>query len=77
MLSVSINAQTLHGSSADVIVRQHAFDSNVHCVLRLLLHQIAVGDFLEVANPAGVPDLELLKSFLPVRTALPQLMMIT
>ena len=43
-----------------MIVRQHTLNSDEHCVLRSLLHQLAVGDLLQMADPAGVPDLELL-----------------
>ena len=53
-----------------MIVRQHTLNCNEHCMLRSLFHQLAVGDLLEVTDPAGVPDLELLIELLAGQNSL-------
>lgn len=49
-----VELQTLQAVAADGVLRQHAFDGQLHGKFRLLLHQETILDFLQVADPAGV-----------------------
>mgnify|MGYP006871593920 CR=1 FL=1 len=64
MLCTCVAAQSGESLSAECGVGQHAVYSDGHCLLGVLLHQLVIADFLEVADPAGVPSVNLLLQLL-------------
>ena len=54
MLGALVKLQAGSSGAADGVLGEHALDSQLHGELGALVHQRAVLDILEVANPAGV-----------------------
>ena len=64
MLCTCVAAQSGESLSAECGVGQHAVYSDGHCLLGVLFHQFVVAYFLEMADPAGVPSVNLLLQLL-------------
>ena len=60
VLAGAIDTQTGEGVLGDGVLGQHALDGQLHGQLGPLLHQGAVLDFLQTADPAGVTAIVLL-----------------
>ena len=54
MLGALVKLQAGSSGAADGVLGEHALDSQLHGELGALVHQRAVLDVLEVADPAGV-----------------------
>ena len=64
MLGALVELQPGEGGAAQGVLGEHALDGQLHGELGALLHQQAILDFLQVADPAGVVLVELLLTLL-------------
>ena len=64
MLGALVDMQAADLLSALGVAGEHSLDGDGHGFLRVVLHQVLVGDFLQVTDPAGVPAQELLLELL-------------
>ena len=54
MLSAGVDLETVDGVAAKGVLGEHALDGQLHRELGALLHERAILDVLQVADPAGV-----------------------
>ena len=70
VVGVLVNAASGESLAADGGVGDHALDSQHHGSLRILLHQGAILDFLQTAEPTGAMTVELLIQLLAGQNSL-------